>query len=1078
MPRTEDIERFAQVLNALGDEPAIRAARSETIETVAAPGAEDEDGAEPGAGLDTLPGGAPEAESGTAEQADLQDLFDGLSALPGDEDQGSTPGPGDAGAEAPGGEDGIDFSSLLGEETGPQSIEDLETGPGAGQVPGSGADAAAAPSDEDFSFPGVDPGDFQSDLSSMEVVPDAAAGTEAEEPTPGSFGDLDAFAAGPSDTAADQEAEPSAESGPEGLDLPSLDDLSFAEPSSGEPQSDPFADPGAGERDAAGTTDEAPAEPAFTDDTAVTDEAAGGFDLDGMSLEGIEGGPAESGALPEMGAEGFGPDDLGAGPAAEETEEQGAAQTTDEPGVESLGEEALGDLDEFALPESAEAFGVPPAPKPAPRAAAKPAARTPAPRPKPAAAAPRPRPAAAAVESEEPAGDIELSPEEFARLKTTLEALPRNLKIAVQDLIGAGTAQGADLRKLIRLLVDGASAQEIATLASRISGKRIRVPAGYEKKTGAALEAEQATFAYAFRQNILPLVRVVALTLVAGALLGFLGYRFVYRPLSALSNYRAGYAQIQRDNYAVANERFNAAVNVWPVKNWFMRYARAFADKRQYVLAEEKYEQLLARYGYDKPAYLAYADMETNGLGDYARADSLLKKILDRVMYDYDALLASGDNFIAWAEGTPSKLESARLAYATLLDRYGVRDDLLFRMLRYFIRADNGPEVERLRAYYDTKPEVKIDPVVWAELGGYLVDHRRMDFVQRVLFRADKANPTIPEVHYALARYYRIVGMPEDEKKALDQVVRLLKLRVADPITRKRLALEIDTHTRLGEYWYRQQQYISATTELQQAITLIERSQRMKLIAPDRMFGRPYAQLGDLYYYVQGDLPAAETEYRAAVSNRYTNPGLTYRIGYVEYARADYKAALTTFSAAEDALPTYVPDDSDTAVLNGQDTPGAAALLAAARQPPENLLYALGTTFYQRGDYFAAQGTYLRLLQRLETRRTAIGTLQPDQKPSDKALLVMIERVNNNLGMTLLRLAERTGDRSKRSEGLVYLTASTQIADSLARNLASVDRSLNLSMAAQNMRALLYPTRGAMPGIDPKLPRDFAVTEW
>ena len=37
MPRKEDIERFTQVLNSLGDEPAIRAARSETIEEVPAP---------------------------------------------------------------------------------------------------------------------------------------------------------------------------------------------------------------------------------------------------------------------------------------------------------------------------------------------------------------------------------------------------------------------------------------------------------------------------------------------------------------------------------------------------------------------------------------------------------------------------------------------------------------------------------------------------------------------------------------------------------------------------------------------------------------------------------------------------------------------------------------------------------------------------------------------------------------------------------------------------------------------------------------------------------------------------------
>ena len=65
-------------------------------------------------------------------------------------------------------------------------------------------------------------------------------------------------------------------------------------------------------------------------------------------------------------------------------------------------------------------------------------------------------------------------------------------------------------------------------------------------------------------------------------------------------------------------------------------------------------------------------------------------------------------------------------------------------MLRYFIRTDKGDEVERLRAYYASRPEVKVDAGVFAELGGYLVDHRRLDYVQDVLFRADKAQPGSP----------------------------------------------------------------------------------------------------------------------------------------------------------------------------------------------------------------------------------------------------------------------------------------------------------------------------------------------
>ncbi len=77
MPRSEDIERFTQVLNSLGDEPAIRAARSETIEEVPAPGEGPAPAEEPCAQkLTTGESGCP------GESENLQDLFESLSGLP------------------------------------------------------------------------------------------------------------------------------------------------------------------------------------------------------------------------------------------------------------------------------------------------------------------------------------------------------------------------------------------------------------------------------------------------------------------------------------------------------------------------------------------------------------------------------------------------------------------------------------------------------------------------------------------------------------------------------------------------------------------------------------------------------------------------------------------------------------------------------------------------------------------------------------------------------------------------------------------------------------------------------------
>jgi len=64
----------------------------------------------------------------------------------------------------------------------------------------------------------------------------------------------------------------------------------------------------------------------------------------------------------------------------------------------------------------------------------------------------------------------------------------------------------------------------------------------------------------------------------------------------------------------------------------------------------------------------------------------------------------------------------------------------------------------------------------------------------------------------------------------------------------------------------------------------------------------------------------------------------------------------------------------------------------------------------------------------LELKKASIGNLLPLEVPEHRALMDNLVKVNNNLGVTMIRLAERTGDRRKRSEALVYLTAAAQIA--------------------------------------------------
>ena len=775
------------------------------------------------------------------------------------------------------------------------------------------------------------------------------------------------------------------------------------------------------------------------------------------------------------------------------------AEAPAEPSPEGIGDEGLVDLglDQLSFPEPPSGFGGAEAEPVAEKAVEKPVVEKPVvekpvvekpvvekpavekPAAEKAATPPRrPGPPREPAAEEAPIpelggaeGEIALTPEQFARLKETLQSLPRNLKIAVQDVIAEGKAVGADLSKLVALLVSGAAAEAIAAAVGRITGKRIRIPAGYEKRTGLAFEAERRTFAFAFRENILPLLRVFALTIVAAAIVGFMGYRYVYRPLYAGTTYRIGYSHILGDRYTLANESFSRAADIWKMKSWYYRYAEAFADKRQYILAEQKYDELLREWKDDRKALLDYSRLESTRLADYKKADDLLKILLDKNQYDFDALLAAGDNNLEWAATDHARFEPARLDYATLIEKYGARDDLLFRMMRFFIRTDNAQEIERLRVYFASREDLRVDPAVFAELGGYLIDHRRLNYVKEILLKADAVKTNMAEIHYNLARYYRLVDLRPDELLALQATLR--RLRPSDPLTVKRLTMEIDTHTRLGEVDDARGEYIDGEKELQRAIATIEENQKNRLIGTGPIFGRPYADLADLNYYVTGDMDTARALYQKAIDNSYFDPALDYKIGYTQYAAGDYAGALASFMKTE----------SEWGYPRDPDAPPPLAMSAApgvdySGKPPVNLLYTLGNTFYQRGDFFAAQGYYLRLLDKLDARRDAIGALDPADKPEHRSLLETLVRANNNLGVVMDKLAARTGDRTKRSRALVYLATASETEDLLTRTPGGSSVVGPKNLPYLNQRGILYPVSKFVPQIYEQLPRDLGALTW
>jgi tetratricopeptide (TPR) repeat protein len=677
-------------------------------------------------------------------------------------------------------------------------------------------------------------------------------------------------------------------------------------------------------------------------------------------------------------------------------------------------------------------------------------------------------------EGQVPAGEEEftLSERRFAALQRTLVALPRNLKIAIEEIIAERGLTGPDLRLLTDLLADGAAPARLAEEASRILGRRIRLPRGYEKLTGLAFEEERRRFGFALRENVWPVVRAAVLSLLFLGLLSFVGYRFIYRPVTAWVLYRQGHAQILKDRYKLAEERFAKANAILRYKRWYLRYAEAYEARRQYALAADKFELLLRNFPLDRQGTLAYAHLLTYSTFGYERADRVLGEYtgeyeVDRRLQrfvprkgfrDAGILLARGDNFLEWAEEKPEYFESARRQYATILDYYGERDEVLLRMMRYFIRVSpqksrlkETQDLYRLLEEKDKRHRLQADPEllagVYSELAGFWFDQKSYDGVLDALLAALKRDKFYPETHYQLARYYRYLQDPVEERKALVNAVKLLE--DSSPFTRRRLLDLIDSYNRLGESYYRGREYLNAEAYFQRATERIEAGQAQRVLGRTPELGQPYKNRGDIYYYVSRNLATARELYRQAEANLYHGDELDYKLGYIAYAQEDFEQSLLRFSRVVDALPNN-----------------------------ENGLFALGNAMYLQGFYASAQGYYLRLLDLQETRRDRISFLQPVENSEHRDLVEFMMKAFNNLGVATMRLSERGGNPTLQARALAELTFSSEYFDVLTRNPVTAERGQTRNLAYLNQRSILYPTRTVELEIYGRLPLDLAASRF
>ncbi|MCX7023560.1 MAG: tetratricopeptide repeat protein [Spirochaetes bacterium] len=1057
MPRLQDIERFKQDLRPLGHEEELLAKWGEQLVDISPP------------------------EQGLSEDLSALIAPQGRKRVPDFATLDRTPSEPSAADEFDSFLDGMNLDGLDSGSVNPE----IPPGPVPGEdTPGSGiveGGKPVRPFDDGM-------GDFDSaallDGLAAELEPSDASGSPAGET------DLSAGASTVPDEVSEtgiEEALPSVpdDAGTGGFELPEIGDDLFSA--------------GSGETGAADTgfgaeTDGAIGPGEVEKTTIPPDEgsAGAGFDLGDFDAMGSDTGistpegvePAGQAAaepadvvsapeelLPDLGEIDLGGDadflDLGAppeAPAAVEADSSAAAGGTEDLGaafglgpaipdldkaLESLesGDETAGHFsldDGFGGDFSISALDSRSAPK-----ATRPA-------PGPAAAAFEPKLQPERQDESETSKPVSLSDGQVDALQDSLLSFPLNLRLAVEDIVANEKGSLAQRERLVWMLVEGASPSAVADQASRVLKRPIELPKGFEKRTGAAFEAERGSFPYIFVHNVLPILRIAVVVGFLAFVLGWLAYNFVYRPVYSNSWYARGYERVRDDSFTEAEEDFARADRVWPMKAWYFRYARGYLAKRRYELAAKKYAQILARWPSEDDAAIEWATFEKDQVFDYKEAARILKTwILDADYYHRKALMLLGDSYLDWAEEDPAgdkpdKFEEARLAYAALISKYGQRDPYLERMLRYFIRLEQGRGIDKskqiitLKEHFTSSWRAKISAVTLTDLGGYLVDRDMLQDVRKILMRSAELDPGWPETHYHIARYYRNTNNPDEERKALANAVATYDAR--QNLRSKEVGHFIDSLNWSGEFRARSGEYVTAESFFERARAMYEKALAGRRLARNRRYGSIYANLADIYYSDRYDYAGALNLFDQAAENGYETPEIHYKRGYIYYSSEEFRKpdkAVEYFYRAGLGL------EDDRYYLD----------------------YAIANAMFIREDWFAARSYYSALADRLRYELDRLEIVSPQTRDVHHEMVQLLMFTDNNLGVSLYRASERTGNPGMRGAAMSSFAESLEMWDSLKRDYVDMLRPDARSIAYTNIDAITHPKRGVDIVIEKRMPR-------
>ena len=261
----------------------------------------------------------------------------------------------------------------------------------------------------------------------------------------------------------------------------------------------------------------------------------------------------------------------------------------------------------------------------------------------------------------------------------------------------------------------------------QVTEEKQEVPKTKKRKVIYAEEARRAEQFQKEFQKILQFAGIIFGVLIA---LLFLFWQFIWIPSTSDSIYKKGLQMVKAGEFSKGEARFiEAQQRGGPSMLWYNRFALAYLDRNETLLAEKKYLKALEYNRDDKLTILNLAELYRHyPLKRYNKANEIYTVLKRKDKNDFQVIDKIGMNYVDWGLETrdTNYFGKAAVEYGEYLTEHKEHLPSIYRLLYLSILNKNEEVMDYLYKMIDTINPNSVDLEVLNPLLDYYITKRQM----------------------------------------------------------------------------------------------------------------------------------------------------------------------------------------------------------------------------------------------------------------------------------------------------------------------------------------------------------------